>query len=826
MSQGCSCDCGHRCWDEASDPGPVDLSDRAIRPLPQKRLRLHAAPGQLGESPVTLPKSTPVSAAGASSESDSDGDLDARHTRNARPAARVRNVACSTEAEPGQAGHPPRGHLSGAAQERWENHDRTPLPDRLADEAHDGSTHTSNSHDHDSDASESPPTSPASVSPRVKSNERASHGGSVLFGAEGRRIVETLSTASSFSPAGLFGGLGLATLHPSLAPGSAGERDFPDEEDILEGDEDSYGVVDRSHPPVEPTMASQQAAMALVVGVGGSNKKKRKVPGVTEPRDVNPPAAEDAGSANAQSATAAKPVVNTLPSDPRELFAEKGLLAPLNPPRTAEAALAKWRIRPPHVSLCTSCYSSRRSRRKRFRRDEAKLPPVALPAAPAFVPPAQPREGPPRLPPGSGAKGSKAIKLAMKAAKEREKEKERVRNLFGQIRLPDLWDPQGTANPSPGFVTRSIKADLDRKRRAAKEASTEQPQSAPLRSANGMADDEPTFETLLAATPPQLDLFTFFERPPDTVESRWTALNDQKVRLKAAKERAAKARDEEERRRKEKEARDARDEDAPPLADPPVADVAPGTQLAPPLSGSAVAPIPPPSLHASGPAGSDPLAPAPPTQGRPQTLAEPPTGEGGPGGPPPSAPLPPTPTAAPTSPPPAGAAPATRKAPPKKGKKKRSAHANALNVHHRDNYVPSRAPAPGQAAHHEQPPRFMSWPASEEAIASAGPYASTCGGGHYCSSDEWLCLFCEYELFYGEESLLYKAVRRRKNVLKVRKKAQDRANKVTHVPEASTASSSANHSEGHAQRTLAPLKGESVAEAKPPSPRASPEEVS
>lgn len=73
----------------------------------------------------------------------------------------------------------------------------------------------------------------------------------------------------------------------------------------------------------------------------------------------------------------------------------------------------------------------------------------------------------------------------------------------------------------------------------------------------------------------------------------------------------------------------------------------------------------------------------------------------------------------------------------------------------------------------------MSWPASEEALASAGPYASTCGGGHYCSPDEWLCLFCEYELFYGEEPLLYRAIRRRKNVLKVRKKAHDRANKAT-----------------------------------------------
>jgi len=72
-----------------------------------------------------------------------------------------------------------------------------------------------------------------------------------------------------------------------------------------------------------------------------------------------------------------------------------------------------------------------------------------------------------------------------------------------------------------------------------------------------------------------------------------------------------------------------------------------------------------------------------------------------------------------------------------------------------------------------------SWPASEEAIASAGNYASTCGGGHYCDPDEWLCLFCEYQLFYGEEPALYRAVRKRKGVLKVRQKAKDRAMKAT-----------------------------------------------
>ena len=409
----------------------------------------------------------------------------------------------------------------------------------------------------------------------------------------------------------------------------------------------------------------------------------------------------------------------------------------------------------------------------------------------------------------------------MKAAKEREKEKERVRTLFGQIRLPDLWDPQGTANPSPGFVTRSIKADLERKRRAIKETVSTR-LSAPA-ATDGPATDEKLPDLLLDASPPQLDLFTFFERPPEIIESRWTALNDQKIRLKAAKERAAKAREEEDRRRKEKEARDARDEDAPPLADAPVAgsaSTAPPAQ--PPLIDSAVDPIPAqaPSRKATAASLSGSPAANHPKQNRAQSTSDLPDAKAGPGGPPPSAPLPPTPPVAPaapaSTPPPA---PTTRKASTKKGKKKRSAHANALNVHHRDNYVPSRAPAPGQAAQ-DPPPRFMSWPASEEAIASAGPFASTCGGGHYCSADEWLCLFCEYELFYGEESLLYKAVRRRKNVLKVRKKAQDRANKATYASEASATPLSGANDHAH-PHPAAP--GEAAPGVRTSSPTAAPE---
>ena len=107
-----------------------------------------------------------------------------------------------------------------------------------------------------------------------------------------------------------------------------------------------------------------------------------------------------------------------------------------------------------------------------------------------------PKEGPPPLPPGSGLKGSKAIKLAMKAAKEREKEKERVRNLFAHVRVPNLYDPHGTANPPPSVVTRAIKADLDRRR----------------------SESEPSEAALVHAKPQSLDLFTFAERPPSVAQ--------------------------------------------------------------------------------------------------------------------------------------------------------------------------------------------------------------------------------------------------------------------------------------------------------------------
>ena len=45
----------------------------------------------------------------------------------------------------------------------------------------------------------------------------------------------------------------------------------------------------------------------------------------------------------------------------------------------------------------------------------------------------------------------------------------------------------------------------------------------------------------------------------------------------------------------------------------------------------------------------------------------------------------------------------------------------------------------------------------------------------FAALDEWLCGFCETRILYGSANTLAEAIRKRKAVLKVRKKAQDRA---------------------------------------------------
>jgi hypothetical protein len=127
----------------------------------------------------------------------------------------------------------------------------------------------------------------------------------------------------------------------------------------------------------------------------------------------------------------------------------------------------------------------------------------------------------------------------------------------------------------------------------------------------------------------------------------------------------------------------------------------------------------------------------------------------------------------------------------KKKKKKRSALANASNPHHLRNYVPSRLPntGPPNAAQDAQslisplPLRFLnadlptrSRRRPDDALASvsdtAPPPTATSGDA---TTDEWICPFCEYNLFYGDERAFQNALRSRKKVLRRRRRARERA---------------------------------------------------
>ncbi|KAI7946323.1 hypothetical protein MJO29_010850 [Puccinia striiformis f. sp. tritici] len=251
------------------------------------------------------------------------------------------------------------------------------------------------------------------------------------------------------------------------------------------------------------------------------------------------------------------------------------------------------------------------------------------------------------------------------------------------------------------------------------------------------------------------------------------------------------------------------------------------------------------------------------------------TTDHGPSGPPPSEPPPPLPrtiskTKTPVSvgvvPPPPPINPTQQqqqqnnnggiKKNKKKGKKRRSAHANANNIHHRDNYVPSRLPTTSYGTNRSNGilnsndlldglADFIGDSGSGTTTAhrgigsedwnrfrldfNQGNYTTQQqqqrgrrgGGGFidptiyvessddehlekkmteskkqkkkkvknerhcqlgkspiarfFVEPDEWICSFCEYELWFGEPISLIKVIKNRKEVLKRRKRALDRA---------------------------------------------------
>lgn len=123
--------------------------------------------------------------------------------------------------------------------------------------------------------------------------------------------------------------------------------------------------------------------------------------------------------------------------------------------------------------------------------------------------------------------------------------------------------------------------------------------------------------------------------------------------------------------------------------------------------------------------------------------------------------------------------------PPKSGKKKkRSALANASNPHHLRNYVPSRLPHTGQLSAAQAlantqnllsplPMRFLT--ADVPPRRKDKTPRTTTAPSLNSPADEWICPFCEFDLFYGEENSFQRSVRNRKKILRRRRRARERA---------------------------------------------------
>ena len=121
--------------------------------------------------------------------------------------------------------------------------------------------------------------------------------------------------------------------------------------------------------------------------------------------------------------------------------------------------------------------------------------------------------------------------------------------------------------------------------------------------------------------------------------------------------------------------------------------------------------------------------------------------------------------------------------PAKTKKKKRSARANASNPHHLRNYVPSRLPHSGQANAttlsaqdflSPLPVRFLSTDIPprrrKKSSVNVKPVSSLNN-----PIEEWICPFCEYDLFYGSDDDYRRAINNRKKILKRRRRARERA---------------------------------------------------
>ncbi|CEH18503.1 trna guanine-n1-methyltransferase [Ceraceosorus bombacis] len=109
------------------------------------------------------------------------------------------------------------------------------------------------------------------------------------------------------------------------------------------------------------------------------------------------------------------------------------------------------------------------------------------------------------------------------------------------------------------------------------------------------------------------------------------------------------------------------------------------------------------------------------------------------------------------------------------------------NVHHRSNYIPSRLPSdPLQASSTlGQSPSYGYATSPSHHFGQHGGDANarptSPGMDHPTATsklfDEWMCVFCEYEMLYGEEPLMLRAARRRVKLQRKRDKAKERAHR-------------------------------------------------
>ncbi|CUA70687.1 hypothetical protein RSOLAG22IIIB_04283 [Rhizoctonia solani] len=124
------------------------------------------------------------------------------------------------------------------------------------------------------------------------------------------------------------------------------------------------------------------------------------------------------------------------------------------------------------------------------------------------------------------------------------------------------------------------------------------------------------------------------------------------------------------------------------------------------------------------------------------------------------------------------------KKPTKSKKKKRASLANASNPHHLRNYIPSRV---SYTSHQVSSTRgqvnnslgalALKFLSSTLPPRSKGRVTTGENSGPSLTrpESEWICPFCEYNLFYDDEAAMQRAVRNRRRILARRRNAQERA---------------------------------------------------